>query len=192
MRSLAMIFCSLAILSACKKTKDILPITPSIMKYTNLHDSVVSFNKSASFDLDGDGEKDVRFATLLVGDPIAKQDKMQWYVASFFHSSLPVNNEEKIPVLNNADNIPIGNFSGYNWYNASAIVLAQKIITEQTTYWEGDWKDVNHRFIPLQVKKNNALYNGWVEISFNKEQEQIILHKAAISNNPNQNIKAGN
>ena len=113
-------------------------------------------------------------------------------VVGSFNTSLPVNGNENIPVLALDDVIPINNFSGYNWYNAPGIVLSQKITgVSAPAYWEGAWKDASHRFIPIQLKKNNLLYNGWVEVSFDKFQEKIILHQSAVSQQPGKSVLAG-
>ena len=179
-------------LSACTKT----PVKPTHdypkMTYQNFSDSAVMFGRSASFDLDGNGEKDIRFGTLLLGDPLSQQDIWQWLAISSFNTSLPVNDDENIPVLHLNDLIPINDFSGYRWYNASGIVLSQKVIgMSAPPYWEGTLRDASHRFIPIQLRKNSLLYNGWVEVRFDKLQEKMILHKSAISEQPDKPVLAG-
>ena len=192
MKSMAFGLALVIILLACTKT----PVKPTeeypTMTYQNFYDSAVFFDRNASFDLDGNGEKDIRFSTQLVGDPLSQQDKRQWLVVGSFYTSLPVNNTESIPVLELDQPIPINDFSGYKWYNAPGIVLAQKIFSMSAApYWEGGWKDASHRFIPIQLKKNNLLYNGWIEISFDKLEEKIILHKSAVSQQPGREALAG-
>jgi len=161
------------------------------MSYTNLQDTVIHFHRAAKFDINGDGAWDVLFITELVGDPIYKVDKMQWLVSSSFYANLPVNANESIPVLQMDHQIPVKDFSGYSWYNASTICLAQKIIGFDSSYWDGDWKIASHNFIPIQVVKNRALYNGWIDVSFDASQETLILHKAAISKEAGRDIVAG-
>jgi hypothetical protein len=129
---------------------------------------------------------------MLVGDPIEQKDKKQWLVTSSFEANLPVNSTEQIPVLRHLDSIPLNNFSGYAWYNASSIVLSQKTVpVTSPPYWEGDWKDASHRYVPIQVEKQNGLYNGWIEVSFSIDNEKLILHKTAISKEPNKGIMVG-
>ena len=181
------------ILSACSKPTPVkpTPVSPN-MTYLNFSDTAILFDRNASFDLDGNGEKDIRFSTLLVGDPISQQDKKQWLAVCSFNTNLPVNTNENIPVLNLDDQIPTNNFSGYNWYNATGIVLSQKVIgVSAAPFWEGAWKDASHRFIPIQLKKNSLLYNGWVEVSFDKLQEKLILHKSAMSQEAAKTVLAG-
>ena len=181
---------------ACKKTAPEptdppVPTDPSML-VTDLGDRSIAFGKSASFDLDNNGAKDVLFSTMLVGDPIEQKDKKQWLVTSSFEANLPVNSTEHLPVLRLLDSIPLNNFSGYSWYNASSIVLSQKTVpVTSPPYWEGDWKDASHRFVPIQVEKQNGLFNGWIEVSFSIDNEKLILHKTAISKEPNKGIMVG-
>lgn len=162
------------------------------MTYVDFHDRQIKFNQSISVDLNGDGSKDIYFSTLLVGDPILKRDYMQYFVSSSFFSSLPVNNNEQIPVLSKEAAISLTAHPGYEWYNASNIVLAQKIIGETgTPWWEGEWKNAARKYVPIQVSKDNLLYYGWVEISFDTQAENIIVHKAALCREAGKEVKAG-
>jgi hypothetical protein len=181
------------LLAGCKKDTVAPPVASHPdMRYLNLKDSGVVFNRSASFDLDGNGSKDIYFSTMLVGDPLAQQDKKQWWVSSSFDANLPVNENEEIPVMQRSDSIYLKSFSGYNWYNASWVMLAQKIISDtRPPYWEGKWKDVSQRFVAIQILNNGNLYNGWIEVSFNKAEEKVIIHRAAISKEANKVVMAG-
>lgn len=183
----------LATAVTCKKPLSEPPVLshPS-MSVKDLEDSSLTFGRHASFDLDDDGEKDVFFSTQLVGDPIEQKDKRQWMVTTSFYANLPVNSAEHIPVLHYLESIPLNNFSGYAWYNASSILLSQKTLTmTKPPFWEGDWKEASHRFVPIQLKKENGLYNGWVEVSFSTANEQLTLHKVAICKEANKSIIAG-
>jgi hypothetical protein len=179
-------------IASCKKVSEPEEEFLPKMSYINLSDTVLNFSGSPIiFDLNGDGQKDVRFNTLLVGDPLYQVDKKQWLVTTSFDTNLPIQ-DERMPVMHSMDDIPITDFLGYNWYNANSVLLAQRIegMTGQL-YWEGDWKEANHNYIPIQIKRDNALYNGWVEVSFSINNEKLILHNAAICKEKNRPIKAG-
>jgi hypothetical protein len=192
MKFLLMASAVVIFLISCKKTSlQPVPVNEPEMIYADLNDSSILFNKAAVFDLNGDGQKDIYFTTLLVGDPVMQADKRQWLVMSSFYTNLPVNEEENIPVLSSEDLIPLQNFQGYNWYNASSVILAQKIVTNNESFWLGEWKVASHKFIPVQITKPNGIFNGWVEVSFDKNAEKLILHKAGISREANRLIKAG-
>jgi hypothetical protein len=163
------------------------------MNYLDLSDTALVFGgRTIVLDLDGNGEKDVLFGTQLVGDPINQQDKRQWLVTVSFYANLAINSNGKMPVMRRMDVIPIANFSGYEWYNANEALLAQRVEDMSgAVYWEGDWKQSDHHYIPIQVNRNNALYNGWIEVSFSISGEKLILHKAAICQVENRPIAAG-
>ena len=184
----------LVIITGCGKTVQPTPpqeIHPQ-MSYIDLADTAIVFGRKASFDLDVNGEKDVYFSTQLVGDPIYQQDKRQWLLSGSLNTVFPVNTIESIPVLQLNDSIHSNAFSGYNWYNVGDLLLTQQIISMNIPpYWAGDWKEAAHRFMPIQINRNNALYNGWVELSFNITNEKLILHKAAVCKEVNKAIKAG-
>ena len=184
----------LFIITACGKP--VVPTPPQEthpqMSYIDLADTAIVFGRKASFDLDSNGEKDVYFSTQLVGDPIYQHDKKQWLLSGSLNSVFPVNAIESIPVLQLNDSIHFNAFPAYSWYNISDLLLTQQIININIPpYWDGDWKEATHRFIPFQIKRNNDLYNGWVEVSFSITNEKLTLHKAAISKEANKAIRAG-
>lgn len=184
----------LVMAAACKKTTKVIPEaqSPYAMQYTDLKDTSIRMSRAAAFDLNNDGEWDIFFGTMLVGDPVRQEDKHQWLVYSSFNSNLPVSSVETIPVLRSGDVIPAGDFPGYKWYNGSAVCLVQKVVGfVLPPVWEGDWKNANRQYIPLQVKKSGALYNGWVEVSFNTAAEKLVLHKAAVCMETGKLVLAG-
>jgi hypothetical protein len=83
------------------------------------------------------------------------------------------------------------NVTGYTWWEISAIVLAEKIITYTESHWEGAWKNADHKYLPVQMKKQGKLYHGWIELSFNTTEEKLILHRSAISKEEDKDVKAG-
>lgn len=188
------VFILVATLAAgCSKEPQIVPpVSLPLMNYVDLNDRQIKFNETFICDVNGDGSKDVSFNTLLVGDPILKRDYKQYRVASSFFTALPVNDQEQIPVLSKDSVISATAHAGYEWSNASSIVLAQKIISETGPgWWDGEWKAAAHKFIPIRVAEDSLLYYGWVEISFDSQTENIILHKAAISKEAGKEVKAG-
>jgi hypothetical protein len=129
MKNTAIFLSSLLIISACNKPVIKPPEAPHPrMQLINLADTAVTFGHTATFDLDGNGEKDIHFGTLLVDDQLNQQDKKQWLAGTSFNASLPVNKDENIPMFRLLDSIPVTDFSGYYWYDVSSVILTQKII----------------------------------------------------------------
>ena len=175
---------------ACRKPPPEPPIQrhPS-MVVKDLADSSVALGRYAHFDLDNNGQKDVLFSTQSVGYDNGSIVKQQWTVNTSFYANLPVNSTEQIPVLQYLDSISINDFSGYAWYNASSIVLSQKIYSfTAPPFWEGDWKESYHCFVPVQLVKQDGLYNGWIEVSFSTTTEKLTLHRMAICKEANKSI----
>lgn len=189
MKKILIIFGGILFLAGCKK-----PLTPAPqnMVYTDLYDKKIRFRESFFLDLDKDGIPDIFFHTLLVGDPVAQQDKEKYFVSSRINAYLPVNAQENAPILEKGEPIPINNFNDYTWYEVSLIELAQKVTgVSGPPFWEGTWKSSRHKYLPVQVRVSNSKYNGWIELSFDTDAEKIILHKAAISSEAGIEVIAG-
>ncbi|HSK14163.1 MAG TPA: hypothetical protein VK907_13175 [Phnomibacter sp.] len=182
--------------ASCKKEKVIPPVHKPeeiTYKYFDLKDHQIPWwGSNMAIDVNGDKKAELFFTKQLVGDAINKVDKRQWLITSNFYTYLPVNAMETIPVLEKDSNIPFSNFNGYNWYNASSIVLIERVEDIHGHFtWNGAWLNHQKKFLPFQVLEGHKRYNGWVEISTDQYAEQIILHRAAISNAPNVDIIAG-
>jgi len=190
------LFFALMIISMPACTKDKMPcpddpVVQPIMQYSNLYDAEMKFGQSLRIDVNHDGSTDFYFETLLVGDPILKRDRKQFYAYSKIETCLLHSPEDQTPPLANGDIIALRQ-PGYLWFDIAAIVLAEKIIPlTGASYWDGSWKTAKHRYLAIQVKKDELVYNGWIEISFDTSLEKLIFHRAAICKKSGVNIKAG-
>ena len=161
------------------------------MHYTYLNDLEVKMNEYSHVDVDGNGSPDYTFHTMMVGDPVLKRDRQQFLVGSKIETSLLNDNNDQSPKLSKGDMIGLRE-EGYSWYEISSLLLTEKIISEGgVTKWQGLWKEANHNFLPVQVIRNGQRYLGWIEISFDLENQQLILHKSAICLESGKEIKAG-
>jgi hypothetical protein len=176
---------------SCKKSEVVpKPSTHPVMRCKDLQNAEVIVSHSQSVDIDNDGTKDFAFSVLLVGDPILQRDRLQFIAHSKIDDNLLNNDEDQSPVLNRYDLIS-ETHQGYQWYEISAIVLAEKITTMTNVFWEGLWKNALHKYLPVQIKRNNKLYHGWIELSFDTAAEKLILHRSAISTEAGKDVKAG-
>jgi len=186
----------LAVLLSCNKvnpvTSEPLPPPPThpVMIYNDLHSAEVKYGQFKYLDIDNDGSLDLLFNVTLLGDPILQRDRLQFYANSRQERNLLNDAQDQSPVLNLMD--PISKtHPGYTWYEISAILLAEKIITFNGNSWDGLWKNASHKFLPVQVQKNSKLYHGWVELSFDTIKETVILHKSGISTEEDKEVMAG-
>lgn len=185
---------SFVLLIACNKKDrhDAPPPPPVQMRYTNLDDLALGFGQSKQLDLDGDNVVDLLFSTILIGDPVLERDRRQYFISGGFHVSQLFNDNEQMPILHAGDPVGAQAPAGFQWYNANAGLLAEKIIPMiGAPNWQGDWKNVQHTYVPIRVAKGNQQYFGWVEISFNTTIEKVTLHRAAIAIQPGRTVIAG-
>jgi hypothetical protein len=179
---------------SCRKEpcKNDPPAAHPDMQYHDLKDIVIRFNQHKMLDLDGDHNSDLLFSTMLVGDPVLQRDRRQYSVSADLNVNLSINNSEETMMLTKDAVVTIRNFEGYNWWNGNTAVLAEKIIERSgNEYWQGNWKNSSHQYLPVQVMKNNLRYNGWVELSFDTNDGYVTLHRSALCKEAEKEIKAG-
>ena len=184
---------ALLMLQACKKqpVTNLPTETPeTAMIYKDLQDAVVSTSHSKSIDIENDGITDFSFGVMLLGDPILQRDRLQFFANSKVDRNLLNDDQDQSPILNKTEKISVS-YPGYTWYEISNIVLVEKIITNNGSYWDGLWKNASHHYLPIQIKKDKKLYNGWIELSFDTSGEKLILHKAGLSTEADKDVKAG-
>jgi len=193
MRITMLLLCATLLATACTKKNEVAPEPPlPEMTYRDYNDLRAGQQQSVAIDINNDGTKDIAFGFQLVGDPITQTDKHQFFVNGGFYTYFPVSNNERIPALQKGDRISANQFAGYNWYNASWILLAEKIVSSaQPDVWQGPWKNATHHYFPLMVLKGNDQYYGWFEISFDTTTQKIILHRSAVAKVAGAAIKAG-
>jgi hypothetical protein len=193
LQTLCCIVVMLTLVSCKKETKDTPAVPRPEMEYFNLNNREIKANTPGFFmDVNHDSRPDLAFTTLLVGDPVYQVDKLQFLITSNIKINLPVNDNEEVPVMKNGQSIVPEDFNGYHWFELSSILLVQKIISfTAPDVWEGHWKNAVHNYLPYQVNENGKRYNGWVELSVDIAGEKIVLHKAAISKEPDRIVKAG-
>ncbi len=186
-------------LAACKKekTNGNMPAPPEKpgqdVEYFDLNDFVVKHKGPVFYmDFNRDGRRDVAFKTQLVGDPVRQEDKMQFLVESNIDSRLPVNEQEQIPVMDKSQRIMTGSFNGYHWFNVASVLLMQKVLSNtQPPQWEGGWINADYNYVPYQIVENDRRLNGWIALSADTKNEQVILHKAALYKTERPFIQAG-
>jgi len=163
------------------------------MKYIDLLNARIKSPTIGVIDLDGNGTIDLYFGTTLIGDPIFKQDRLVFEAVSEQYVNLQVIDYSEVGKrMNKGDVISKNAADGFMWYELTHLVLAEKVIpVNGTPFWQGNWKDASHHYLPVQVVRNGELFHGWVEISMDTNAEQLILHKAAISTESNKEVKAG-
>ena len=194
MKSITLLAMLVSLLVACKKVpqQNPTPIPAVGMDTTNFNNREIVFRKNISADLNHDGIKDFYVQTLHVGDALLQREYKQFRLGTNLGTDFPINQNEEIPILPKGHVIAHNSFYNYNWYEVASIVVAQKVITSDRSWWEGIWKDQFQQYVPLRIHKNGKIYYGWVELSFDSLNEKLILHRAAVSKDPDVQVSAGN
>jgi hypothetical protein len=168
------------------------PVNPA-MRYIDFQDYPVEyFNRALVMDLDEDGRFDAFFDVQLVGDPIAKVDKLQWLLVTDIHVRLAMNAQEESPVKKKSDILPVDDFEGYEWYGLTELNLFERVESVNGSItWRGNWKQAVKDYLPVQMLKNGKRYNGWIEVTADIPGQRMIVHRAAISKEPEKPVRAG-
>lgn len=171
------------------------PTNPNFveMDYLNLFDKKIKRHEPAAvLDLNKDGQYDLIFSVQLVGDALNQADKTQFNVSSSFYTNLPINVNEQILPMSQAQKIPLNNFNEHYWYNVGQSTLVEKVeFVSGNIIWRGVWQEAVKKYLPFQVTENGLRYNGWVELSVDIQNQELVLHRAAISKYPEKEIQAG-
>jgi hypothetical protein len=196
MNKLYLLLAFVVLASACKKDKNNdEPGQHPVMTYVDLQNKEIRLNQEAMFDLDGDDRLDVAFFVYHIGDPVNQQVKTRFTIlGSAIVSFLTKDdNDQSIsPVKNMNDVIHIANELPYEWWGASEAYLAEKVEPQaQPAYWQGNWKNANHKFFPIQFTKLNKRCAGWIELSFDMQAEKLVVHHAAFTTVADTDILAG-
>lgn len=183
-------------LNACRKNdRYAYPTNPNFveMDYLNLFDKKIKRHEPAAvLDLNKDGQYDLIFSVQLVGDALNQADKTQFNVSSSFYTNLPINVNEQILPMTQAQKIPLNNFNEHYWYNVGQSTLVEKVeFVSGNIIWRGVWQEAIKKYLPFQVTQNGLRYNGWVELSVDIANQQLVLHRAAISKKAEQEVQAG-
>lgn len=183
-------------LTSCKKppVNNPVPRTTDIppMKYKNLGDIQVFFRSSYTCDVDNDGINDFSIHTEYLGKPAENVDCKQFYFSGTYLTFSPVDSNEQTPLLHAGDEIGKKSHENHSWYNASHLLLSEKVITDSgNDYWRGKWKDATHKYLAFAMEKNGKRYYGWLALSFSQPKEAVILHGVAIAEQAERNVFAG-
>ncbi|MBO9658714.1 MAG: hypothetical protein J7527_07790 [Chitinophagaceae bacterium] len=187
------------LLSACSKRDAVIekPVPDDVrilpeMMITELNNAEVKQGQSMAIDLNRDGVRDIVFATWYIGNPNEKEDEVLFFASTGTESALMLGGENDSPRFGIDEMISEQPSSGFEWYVIGQAELAKKNIgLVGAPYWEKPWKNANHEFLSLRVKKNNAWYYGWVEVSMDTANSKLILHRAAIGMVEGKAVKTG-
>ena len=114
------------------------------MDYIDLKDAHISFNTYQHVDLDNDNKTDFKFLTMFVNDPLLNRDELHFYATSKIHLLQLNNGHDESPVLSK-DHLIKAEHEDFTWYEVSSILLVEKQMYKDVTFWDGLCKNANNK-----------------------------------------------
>lgn len=178
--------------TACSKKDTDVPQQAQIV-FKDLNNTLVTQNTPLSIDLDGDGQNDFRISTLLITRGI--DDVLEYLAVSNVANKVLVT-ETGIPACKEEGVwIRATHEGSYQWDALEPAVLMSRIFPGNDPLhdlFEGTWNQQTNKYLPVQLVKQGAVYNGWIKLSFKGTAPKgIIVHNAAYNKIAGQPIKAG-
>lgn len=159
-------------------------LLPPSISYTNLNNVTASQSKSFGLDIDQDGDSEFLFTTLLDADDLGDHLQFVIYPA---RANQVFEIAGRVGVLDEDEEIAPG-----NPFDKIVRPMVVKTITNTSTSWSGDWKEVSSKFIGIRFNfGDKGYYYGWIRVSFDQATEQFIIHDLAYQTTLNAEIKAG-
>lgn len=180
-------------LAACEKEPvSNTPAHPQ-MTYRDLSATVVNITTPAGVDINGDGPSDVWFDIWPTRDEALGRDFHRFTVTPGEGARLLVNAANGTPIIPQGGAIKLYGENGYEWKAPATADLAKRTLVRGVfaPAWEGAWKDVQHKFLAVQLTANGVFYNGWIELSFDTAREKVVLHRSGISREAGREVIAG-
>ncbi|WP_336518444.1 hypothetical protein [Pollutibacter soli] len=189
MKPLVWIF-GIVLMISCRKNDD-LWINPP-MKYRDLNNQVVGENGRLVLDLNEDGKNDFRFSEWEYASNAENAMVQEFYVFTYEDSYTLTSWNEFSQALNRDQVIAVQAPVNFEWANVSQTNFAKQIRpTGGPNTWLGPWKDVQHKFLPVQITIAGERHNGWIEISMDTGRKELTLHRAAWSEKSDEAVLAG-
>lgn len=198
MRSNLILFLLLtAFLAGCRKDPGRPPLVneppAANTKQISLEGEIARAGQLVRVDADENGWADLVFTTRLTGDPLNQLDKFSLLVYARPDAFLYIDHQGGSPVLEKNDRVPWKPAPGYDWYEVNEVELAVKQIPlTGPARWSGDWAGVHNKFLAFSLRRQGRFYQGWVELSIDSANGQILLHRAGTALKPDLDVQAGN
>ncbi|PJJ83778.1 hypothetical protein [Mucilaginibacter auburnensis] len=182
---------------SCKKDKvQPTPEQPAFidpeMTYIDLTGKSVGWGQTLAIDFDGNKKTDLLFYTELHSVEFNTKTLRKYFVGGGVACKMAALIEnETTPDLDKGAKISHTDLPNYEWHPALGFTLMQHVTAGDQTYWEGSWKDRDHRYLPFELVINGKNHLGWIELFADTKTDKLVFYRAAISKEPQTVIRAG-
>jgi hypothetical protein len=188
--------CLLAFISCKKNNPEPSPEEPAFndpaMTYIDLTGKSVAMDQSLVLDIDGNKKMDLLFYTERQSLEHNTKSASVFTVISGNTCYLANNMlDDTTPILQKGDPVSHVELPGYEWYPVVNFTLMQYATVGGQSYWEGPWKDLDHRYLPFELLISGKAYLGWVELFADAKTSRLTFYRAAMSKEPQTRIRAG-
>jgi hypothetical protein len=183
-------------LSSCEKDKDVVSkVTPTHpqMFYRDLSARVINMHTPGGIDINGDGPSDVWFENWTAGNDVLGTDTYTLTAAAGENSKLLTDAHDESIIYHHGGVINATGSTGFTWSDEAMFEMVSQTVPRNggAVTWDGPWKAVDHKFLPVQVTKNSQVYYGWIELSFNTATGALTLYRSGVSTEPDRDVRAG-
>lgn len=158
--------------------------------HRSLNDRAVKYLSPQTVDLDSNGAEDYSLTTSLVQED--GKTVMQFVINGTTSNAVLYNTTAaEIPILDQNAIISSSPSSPKAW-DALENKLCSILYTSATdSVWRGNWSKADHQFVGVRFTVSNQHHYGWIRMSADTTNGQLILHDCAFNTTAGESIKAG-
>lgn len=179
--------------TACSKNDEDVPHQADIV-HKELNNTFVNHNAPFTVDLDDDGQGDIHISTQWVVNGV---DDVLEFLASGVGANRVMANVNDRNAARKEEGLWIKqtNEGAYQWSSVQPALLMSRVFPGADPLQdrlEGVWIQQTNKYMPVQLVKQGAVYNGWIKLSFQGNTPKgMIVHSAAYNKIAGEPIKAG-
>lgn len=160
--------------------------------------TVFDYRRHQSLDINEDGKTDYYFTTELF--EINGSPYLYFYVnqKGAFGNHILLKSGPDTDVdglwaqpLNSGEKITAEVSANLEWHSYRSGLLINISETDIEKTYEGLWVDKKQRYLGIKFMRNGQTHYGWVKLSHDKNQDEILIESYAYNSSPNKSIRAG-
>ncbi|MCC6412418.1 MAG: hypothetical protein IT270_12205 [Saprospiraceae bacterium] len=182
----AMIVFTIGMVS-CTKDENDAP-SPVSSEPTSSHRTVderILYKFPYELDVDLDGAPDYVMGSKVEGDGLGL--RMTFYAEALRGNEIMSDGEGGLVALRIGEKVDAGD---PNWSSITTL-LAEKYSENGSVTWKGAWKDDQLHYLPIRFRSGSAMRIGWLSMTVETANHEIVLHELAFDLTGANNILTG-